>query len=151
MAMRVITDRIGVSELFVDETLEDASFPLYFHHRTVPVGSRAHAAHVHSADQVEAFFIIEGEAEVQIEDEVKHLTAGQGAVINTRRQHGFRNIGQTPLRYVVMTAPGAPQTSGGATSWQGNDAPPAAQSNATGGASQERGAADQPYGARRGA
>ena len=71
---------------------------------------RAHAAHTHGPDveQVECFFIIEGEAEVQIEDEVRRLRAGQGAVINTRRLHGFRNAGEAPLRYVVMTAPGPP-------------------------------------------
>jgi mannose-6-phosphate isomerase-like protein (cupin superfamily) len=108
MGMRVITGRIGISELYVDETLENAEYPLYFHHRTVAVDSRAHAPHTHDADQVEAFFIIEGEAEVQIEDEIKQLKAGQGAVINTRRLHGFRNIGRTPLRYVVMVAPGPP-------------------------------------------
>jgi mannose-6-phosphate isomerase-like protein (cupin superfamily) len=107
--MRVVTDRIGVSELFVDDTLKEDDNPLYFHHRTVPPGSRAHAAHTHDAEgQVECFFIIEGEAEVQIEDEVRRLHAGQGAVINTRRLHGFRNVGDVPLRYVVMTAPGAP-------------------------------------------
>ena len=108
--MRVVTDRIGVSELFVDDTLPDAEHPLYFHHRTVAPGSRAHAAHTHGADsgQVEGVFIIEGEAEVQIEDEVRRLHAGQAAVINTRRRHGFRNVGDTPLRYLVMTAPGPP-------------------------------------------
>jgi mannose-6-phosphate isomerase-like protein (cupin superfamily) len=57
---------------------------------------------------VECFFIFEGEAEVQIEDEVRRLHAGQAAVINTRRRHGFRNVGDTPLRYLVMTAPGPP-------------------------------------------
>jgi mannose-6-phosphate isomerase-like protein (cupin superfamily) len=94
MPMRVITDRIGVSELFVDETLPDADHPLYFHHRTVAPGGRAHAAHTHGpdAEQVECFFVIEGEAEVQIED----------------RRHGFRNAGDGPLRYLVMTAPGPP-------------------------------------------
>lgn len=108
MPMRVIADRIGISELYVDETLPDPEHPLYFHHRTVEPGSRAHAAHTHDADQVEGFFIIEGEAEVQIDDEFRRLHAGQGAVINTRRLHGFRNAGDTPLRYVVMTAPGPP-------------------------------------------
>jgi mannose-6-phosphate isomerase-like protein (cupin superfamily) len=108
--MRVITDRIGVSELFVDDTLPDAEQPLYFHYRVVAPGSRAHAAHTHGPDaqQVEGFFIIEGEAEVQLEGEVRRLHAGQGAVINTRRLHGFRNVGDAPLRYVVMTAPGPP-------------------------------------------
>ena len=38
--MRVITDRLGVSELFVDETLPDAAYPLYFHHRAVPPAAR---------------------------------------------------------------------------------------------------------------
>jgi mannose-6-phosphate isomerase-like protein (cupin superfamily) len=108
--MRIVTDRIGVSELFVDDTLPQDDYPLYFHYRTVVApGSRAHAAHTHAADgQVECFFIVEGEAEVQIEDEVRRLHAGQGAVINTRRLHGFRNVGDTPLRYLVMTAPGPP-------------------------------------------
>src|SRR5919199_1796905 len=106
--MRLITDRIGIPELFVDDTLENAEYPLYFHHRIVPPDSRAHAAHTHDADQVEAFYIVEGEAEVQIEDEVRVLHAGQGAMINTRNLHGFRNAGSGPLRYLVMTAPGAP-------------------------------------------
>ena len=98
-----------MTELFVDDTLPHDDYPLYFHYRTVEPGSRAHAAHTHEADgQVECFFIVEGEAEVQIEDEVRRLHAGQGAVINTRRLHGFRNAGDTPLRYLVMTAPGPP-------------------------------------------
>jgi mannose-6-phosphate isomerase-like protein (cupin superfamily) len=108
MPMRVITDRIGISALYVDETLPSAEQPLYFHHRSVPPGGRAHAPHVHDADQVEAFFVIEGEAEVQVDDERYHLTAGQGAVLNPRRLHGFRNAGTAPLRYIVMTAPGPP-------------------------------------------
>src|SRR5205823_12122137 len=106
--MRVITDRLVVSELFVDETIADAEHPLYFHHRIVPPGGRAHAPHVHAADQVEGFFVIDGEAEVQLEGEVRRLRAGQGALLNTRRLHGFRNVGDTPLRYLVMTAPGPP-------------------------------------------
>ena len=112
--MRVITDWTGISELYVDETLPDPEYPLYFHHRTVEPGSRAHAAHTHgtNVEQVECFFIVEGEAEVQIEDEVRRLRAGQGAVINARRLHGFRNVGETRLRYVVMTAPGAPGKAG---------------------------------------
>ena len=108
--MRVIADRVGVSRLFVDETLEDAERPLYFHHRVVPPGSRSHAAHVHdpAAGQVECLFVIEGQAEVQIEDEVFRVAAGEGVAINTLRLHGFRNAGDTPLRYIVMTAPGPP-------------------------------------------
>ena len=106
--MRVITDRLGISELFVDETLPDAANPLYFHHRAVPPGGRAHAPHAHAADQVEGIFVIEGEAEVELDGEVRRLTAGQAALLNTRRLHGFRNAGATPLRYLVMTAPGPP-------------------------------------------
>jgi mannose-6-phosphate isomerase-like protein (cupin superfamily) len=108
--MRVVTNRIGVSALFVDDTLPRDDYPLYFHCRTVESGSRAHAAHTHDVEgQVECFFVIEGEAEVQIEDEVRRLHAGPGAVINTRRLHGFRNVGDVPLRYLVMTAPGPPR------------------------------------------
>ena len=118
--MRVITNRLGVSELFVDETLPNAEHPLYFHHRTVPPGGRAHEAHVHAADQVEGLFIVEGEAEVQIEGETRRLTAGQGALINTRRLHGFRNVGATPLRYLVMTAPGPPQVAASAPGTAGS-------------------------------
>jgi uncharacterized cupin superfamily protein len=106
--MRIVTDRLGIAALFVDETLASAEEPLYFHHRTVPPGGRAHAAHAHAADQVEGLFIIEGEAEIQIDDEVQRLQAGEAALINTRRLHGFRNAGATPLRYLVMTAPGPP-------------------------------------------
>ena len=106
--MRVITDRLGISELLVDETLPDAANPLYFHHRVVPPGGRAHAPHAHAADQVEGIFIIEGEAEVELDGEVHRLQAGQAALLNTRRLHGFRNAGDTPLRYLVMTAPGPP-------------------------------------------
>lgn len=114
--MRVITDRLGVSALFVDETLAGADHPLYFHHRTVPAGGRAHPPHVHTADQVEGLFIIEGEAEAQVAGEVQHLRAGEGALINTRRLHGFRNVGAGPLRYLVMTAPGPPQVAADGTS-----------------------------------
>ncbi len=126
--MRVITDRLGVSELFVDETLPDAASPLYFHHRIVPPGGRAHAPHVHAADQVEGLFIIEGEAEVELDGEVRRLTAGQGALLNTRRLHGFRNAGDTPLRYLVMTAPGPPQVAADRSAESGESSPGSAAS-----------------------
>ena len=110
--MRVITDRTGISELLVDETLSDPEHPLYFHVRTVPPGSRSHAPHTHDpeAGQVEAMLVLEGEAEVQIEDERRTVHAGQAVLINTRRLHGFRNTGQTDLRYVVIVAPGRPRS-----------------------------------------
>jgi mannose-6-phosphate isomerase-like protein (cupin superfamily) len=108
VSVHIITDRIGVKQLLVDDTLPDAAHPLYFHHRVIPVGQRAHEAHVHPTPQVEAFFVIEGMAEVQLEDEVYQVSAGSGVVLNCARLHGFRNIGDTELRYVVMTAPGPP-------------------------------------------
>ncbi len=126
--MRVITDRIGIPELFVDETLPDATHPLYFHHRVVPPGGRAHAPHLHAADQVEGIFVIEGEAEVELDGEVRRLTAGQGALLNTRRLHGFRNAGATPLRYLVMTAPGPPQVAADRSAESGESSPGSAAS-----------------------
>jgi mannose-6-phosphate isomerase-like protein (cupin superfamily) len=57
---------------------------------------------------MEGIFVIEGEVEVELDGETRRLTAGQGALLNTRRLHGFRNAGATPLRYLVMTAPGPP-------------------------------------------
>ena len=132
--MRVITDRLGVSELFVDETLPDAAYPLYFHHRAVPPGGRAHAPHVHAADQVEGIFIIEGEAEVELDGEVRRLTAGQAALLNTRRLHGFRNAGSTPLRYLVMTAPGPPLVATNGSAGSGGPSSGSASGQGRGGA-----------------
>lgn len=73
---------------------------LRMHISTVEPGQRAHAAHTHPG--VEVFYVLEGQATVEVEDEQYALDVNQATVINASVPHGIINSGATPVRYVVI-------------------------------------------------
>jgi quercetin dioxygenase-like cupin family protein len=60
--------------------------------------------HVHRRED-EAFYVLEGEFEVHIDDQ--RLTAGPGSWVTLARGslHHFRNIGSTPARMLILATP----------------------------------------------
>jgi quercetin dioxygenase-like cupin family protein len=59
-------------------------------------------AHLHAVEEI--LTVLEGEAEVWVDDERRHLTAGQSAIIAAGRKHGFHNTGKGILRVQAILA-----------------------------------------------
>ncbi len=77
---------------------------LSIHISEVEPGSRSHAAHTH-AGGVEAFYVFEGQATVEIEGEQYPIGANQAMVIDATRPHRIFNSGATRTRYLVIITP----------------------------------------------
>jgi mannose-6-phosphate isomerase-like protein (cupin superfamily) len=60
--------------------------------------------HLHAVEEV--LTVLEGTAEMWIEDERTTLKAGQSMIIPAGRRHGFSNVGQTTLHVqAILAAP----------------------------------------------
>jgi len=59
-------------------------------------------AHLHAVEEI--LTVLEGEAEIFVETERRHTTAGQSVVIPAGLKHGFRNIGTGTLRVQAILA-----------------------------------------------
>ena len=58
--------------------------------------------HLHAVEEV--LHVLEGEADVWVDEERRHLTAGQSALIAAGRKHGFSNTGTGILRVQAILA-----------------------------------------------
>jgi mannose-6-phosphate isomerase-like protein (cupin superfamily) len=68
----------------------------------VEAGSRSHSSHTHTG--VEAFYMLEGHATIEVEDERYPLGPNQVIVLDPSRPHGISNAGSTRMRYMVIIA-----------------------------------------------
>jgi quercetin dioxygenase-like cupin family protein len=65
-----------------------------------------HGAPTHTHEVEEVLSVVEGEAEVWLDDERARLAAGQSVVIPASTRHGFSNIGRgTLVMQAVLAAP----------------------------------------------
>lgn len=62
----------------------------------------------HSHDWDQANWIVDGQAEVEVDGETFTLNAGDSIVIPGGQAHAFRNTGRIPLVLVALLGPGAP-------------------------------------------
>lgn len=88
----------GISRFLVDPRLQGE--PLHLHISSVEAGARSHPAHQH--DGVEAIYLLEGEATLELENELVVLRTGEGTVFDPTRMHGLFNSGKTRNRYMVV-------------------------------------------------
>jgi mannose-6-phosphate isomerase-like protein (cupin superfamily) len=51
---------------------------------------------------VEAFYVLEGSATLDIDDERLGLCANEAVIFDPRKLHGLVNTGDRPLRYMVI-------------------------------------------------
>lgn len=58
--------------------------------------------HLHAVEEI--LSVLEGRAEVWLEDERQVLTSGQSVVVPAGRRHGFRNVGQGTLHVMATLA-----------------------------------------------
>jgi mannose-6-phosphate isomerase-like protein (cupin superfamily) len=71
---------------------------------TVPPG-RGSPPHIHRNED-ETFVVLEGEAEFTVAGQPHRVGKGQTVFGPRGVPHNFRNVGETPLRMLVMTTPG---------------------------------------------
>ena len=97
--MKLVEQQIkGINRHLLDADLQGA--PLRFHISEVGPQSRSHAPHQH--DGYEAFYMIEGEGTLEIEDETYTLKANESAAFDPQKLHGIRNDTDQPMRYLVI-------------------------------------------------
>ncbi|MEW5717007.1 MAG: cupin domain-containing protein [Chloroflexota bacterium] len=72
------------------------------HITQVEPGTRSHDAHTHAGTEV--FYMLEGNATIEVEDERYPLNQNEVAVIDASRPHGIFNRGATRMRYIVIVA-----------------------------------------------
>jgi mannose-6-phosphate isomerase-like protein (cupin superfamily) len=68
------------------------------------VPGRGAPTHLHAVEEV--LTVLEGTAEMWIEEERTTLSAGQSMIVPAGRRHGFRNVGETTLHVqAILAAP----------------------------------------------
>ena len=90
----------GLTRFFVDTDLP--SERLRIHISEVGPGDRSHPPHRHEG--VEAFYMLEGEGTLEIDDERRLIKANEAVVFDPTKLHGLVNTGATPMRYIVIIA-----------------------------------------------
>ena len=63
-----------------------------------------HAAHAHPG-QEKLYVVLQGDAEIQVGDEKKTLSAGGGAFASSGVMHSVKNVGETRLIVLAVLAP----------------------------------------------
>ena len=74
------------------------------HERLVPAGGRRPPAHVHP-DRVEAFWVLDGEAEFELDGELTRAAAGGFVLVPGGAAHTFGATPSAPARLLVLHAP----------------------------------------------
>ena len=88
----------GLSRYLVAASLDPHK--LRIHITEVEPGSRSHGAHTHTG--VEVFYVLEGQATVEVEDEPYTLDQNQALALDARRPHGIFNGSPARIRYMVI-------------------------------------------------
>lgn len=88
----------GIARCLFDSELEGE--PIHVHISEVGPGQRSHPPHRHGG--YEAFYMLEGEGTIEIEEESFVLRANEAMVIDPQKLHGIANYSQAPIRYMVI-------------------------------------------------
>lgn len=91
----------GVARFLLDNDLTGE--PIHLHISEVAAGQRSHPPHQHGG--YEAFYMLEGEGTVEIEEERFILRANEALVIDPQKLHGIANHSANPIRYMVIITP----------------------------------------------
>jgi mannose-6-phosphate isomerase-like protein (cupin superfamily) len=72
---------------------------------TAPAGFPGPPLHVHPGFD-EVFFVLEGSLSIRVSDQVTELGPGASATVHGQTPHTFANESPTPVRFVLICAPG---------------------------------------------
>lgn len=95
-------DKTALRELLNARTMANADFRYSLAHATVKVGD---SSILHALKTSEVYYILEGEGEMHIGDEVATVHAGQAIVIPPSAKQYIRNIGTTDLKFLCIVDP----------------------------------------------
>lgn len=95
-----LVSKKGVDHLWVGEDVDPDA--LSVHISAVEPGGRAHPPHTHGG--VECFFMLEGRGRMEIGEDRIELGPNDGVIIQPDTLHGLVNVGDTPMRYMVILA-----------------------------------------------
>jgi quercetin dioxygenase-like cupin family protein len=94
------------------------------HERQIPAGARRPPAHVHP-DRVEAFWVLDGEAEFELDGELRAAAAGSFVLVPGGVAHTFGSTAATAAHVLVLHAPALDDYfRDQATLWSGVEPPP---------------------------
>ena len=88
----------GLARCFIDQDLPPER--LRVHISEVGPGGRAHLPHQH--DGVEAIYMLEGEATLDIGGESQRVNASEATIFDPTKLHSLVNTGAVPMRYMVI-------------------------------------------------
>jgi len=88
----------GIARCFLDDDIDWQKFRL--HLSELAPGMRSHDPHTH--DGAEAFYVLAGKAAIEVEGDTLLVEANEAMLVNASTPHCIRNVGDTPLRYLVI-------------------------------------------------
>ncbi|MBI4553136.1 MAG: cupin domain-containing protein [Candidatus Latescibacteria bacterium] len=100
----------GVSRVILGPSAQSTQRPaalnserLVIHTNEYAPGGGSGDAHAHS-NQEQAFYILEGRMEVTVGDKTYEVGPGDCVLLPRNVMHGHRNIGETPLKFLFISA-----------------------------------------------
>ena len=96
------------SEMWFKAVGTDTHGRLSLMERTLPSGGRMPPAHRHQAND-EAYFVLDGEVEFRVGDEVVHGTNRTFILVTAGEVHAFGNTSESSARLLVLHAPALDQ------------------------------------------
>lgn len=90
----------GIQRALRDADLHEQD--LRIHISQVGPGERSHPPHRHGG--FEAFYILEGQGTLEIDDTSQIIQTGETITFDAQKMHGLVNSGEGPLRYMVVRA-----------------------------------------------
>ena len=94
------TEKKGLNACWIQESLPVDK--LSIHISEVPAGQRAHPPHTHAG--VEAFYLLEGNATLELESGTQQVAENEAIILDAEELHGLVNSGDKPMRYMVIIA-----------------------------------------------
>ncbi|KKW11251.1 MAG: hypothetical protein UY50_C0018G0019 [Parcubacteria group bacterium GW2011_GWA2_49_9] len=95
-------DKTVLRELLHAEKIQGAGFRYSLAHATVKAGE---SSTPHALKTSEVYYILEGEGEMHIGDEVANVHAGQAIVIPPNARQYIKNIGAIDLKFLCIVDP----------------------------------------------
>lgn len=99
MSFATITKK-GIASFFVERGVDPDKLSL--HISEAAPGVSLHPPHTHAG--LEAFYMIDGRGAVDTESGRQEIGPNECVVVDASKPHGLVNIGQTPMRYIVIIA-----------------------------------------------
>jgi mannose-6-phosphate isomerase-like protein (cupin superfamily) len=90
----------GIRNCFIEKGLDTGKLSL--HVSRLEGNGRSHPSHVHPG--TEAFYVIEGLALIESEDERFEIGPNELVILDATKLHGISNAGSGPMEYMVINA-----------------------------------------------